>query len=193
MTITTRSGLRRRITIAGTVLVLTAAGVTGVAGVANAATTTASVATVASSASPSPSKPSTAELQQIRTELRTVLKALPKSLRTDLHAAVHQKSSDARHAALVKVEQKALSGGYGTTAQTLAKDVQSDWASAPSAFEQRVEHLGSGHRGSRVLELRHVLRRALAGKFGTTIQHQLASLASSLPAPSASPSPSSGS
>jgi hypothetical protein len=178
MTISLRSRTARRLVVGGTALAVVFGGVVGTSGVANAATTSSSDASA------------------VRAEVRAIMHSLPSSLRTDVHHAMQQKTKESRHTALVAVEQKAASGGYGATAKTIAADVKADWSSVPKGMQHRATALVSGRHEPLLRDVRGMLRRALAGKAGATLQQQLHTVAAGLPAvpaPTGKPSASSGS
>lgn len=118
-----------------------------------------------------------------RTDLRRIEHALPTSLRTALRAAEHHRTKAERHDALATVERGVTAGTYGTTAQTVLRDVQQDGTGAwPAAVAKRVTAVEAGKRAPVDRELRTFLRRAIDGRYGSTLQQQLESLGSSLPA-----------
>ncbi|WP_144804978.1 hypothetical protein [Curtobacterium sp. BH-2-1-1] len=120
-----------------------------------------------------------------RTDLRRIEHALPTSLRTALRAAEHHRTKAERHDALATVERGVTAGTYGTTAKTLLRDVQQDgtgaWPAAV-AVAKRITAVEAGKRAPVDRELRTFLRRAIDGRYGSTLQQQLESLGSSLPA-----------
>lgn len=167
----TTSTITRRLVVGGTTLAVVCGGVFGVAGIANADT-----------AAPSASSTPSAAAVQARAEVRAIMHDLPSTLREDVRAAEHHKTRDERKDALAKVEAKVLDGGYGTTAKTVATDLQADWSSVPKGAQHRATAIADGRRAFVLRDVRGLLHRALVGKDGTTLQQQLQSLAKSLPA-----------
>jgi hypothetical protein len=180
----TSTVITRRVIVAGTSLVVAGAAVIGgvgaLGGVADAATPVGTPSATPSASASAPAKHGASA--EVRADVRAIVHSLPASLRTDLRAAEHHPKAADRKAALEKVEAKALAGGYGATAETIVKDLKADTGSSSGKLGAREHRLGGGHRGSRAREARGLLRRALEGRYGTTLQHQLESLASSLPA-----------
>jgi hypothetical protein len=177
---TNRPVLRRVGIAAAGVLVsggLVGALVLGGGTIANASPIVSAVASTAPSASASAKLP--------HGTLRALLKAMPKSLRDDV-AKLRKDSPAARKTAVAAIEKKAIAGGYGTEVQAIATKLQADWSSAPTSFKHAVQGLREGTQYERAAQLRMVYRRALAGKYGTTIQQDAQQIESSLASSAAS-------
>lgn len=170
---------RRRL-LTGTAAVAVSLSVIGGAVAANAATPTGTSTSGSSSSSTSgPVRLTATE----RTDLRRIEHALPQTFRRALREAEHHHTKTERHDALATLERRAAGGTYGDTVRTLVQDATSAGTGAlPAGTVKRVQAIESGRRTDLRRDVRVFLRRALAGRYGTTLQQELEQLGNGLPA-----------
>ncbi len=172
---------RRRLlvtTAAAAVCLSAVGGVAALGGAAaDAATPTAPTATP--SATHARPRLSAAE----RTDVRRIEHAMPGSFRRALREAEHHRTAAERKDAVAALERHAVSGTYGDTVRTVVQDaVQAGTSSLPSRTAARVEAIEGGRRTDLRRDVRVFLRRALDGRYGSTLQHELEQLGQGLPA-----------
>lgn len=163
--------------------VAAAVGISVLGGVTAANADTAASSAPSSSSGTSPSHTHARLTAAERTDLRNIEHAVPKEFRTALRAAEHHRTNTERHTALEAVLSKAGHGTYGSTVRTVLEDLRSAGASAyPPKAVTRAKAIEAGRRTAIDRDLRLVLHRALDGRYGTTLQHELETLGSGLPA-----------
>lgn len=172
---------RRRLLVSTAAAAVCLSAVGGVAALggtaANAATPAAGTAT--SSATHAHSRLTAAE----RTDLRRIEHAMPKSFRRALREAEHHRTAAERKDALAAVERNAVSGTYGDTVRSVVQDaVQAGTSALPARTAARVKAIEDGRRTDLRRDVRVFLRRALDGRYGSTLQHELEQLGQGLPA-----------
>ena len=140
--------------------------------------TTAALAATGDS-TPSPSSTPAACGVHLRAELRG---ATPSQLKTDLKKLRGEPKGAARTAERKAIREKALAGGYGARAAEIARVVgggkaakEARAAQLPAALRADLKTLHGlkAKSDERRTEAKEIEQKALAGDYGTTIQHDV--------------------
>jgi hypothetical protein len=149
---------------------------------ANAATPTATAATAATpTATARPTAPHITLDLPFRAlnpaGLRRLVGTLPTALTTDLEALRGEKGSDRRQS-VAAIENKALSGTYGSEIKDIATSAEAAWKSAPRSLKTDLKSLKGKSHDERVAALTKIDAKAVSGGYGSGVESYAKSLQS---------------